>query len=76
MFCNLLQLLLQSVAPSDNYINSKTFEGMGALHLSARCGSLENVGVLLEAGVDADEVTTEATTALFLGDACFCEILD
>ncbi|XP_035421313.1 ankyrin repeat and SOCS box protein 3 [Cygnus atratus] len=58
--------LLIDAAPSDNYINSKTFEGMGALHLSARCGSLESIGVLLEAGVNADEVTTEATTALFL----------
>lgn len=61
--------LFSSVAPSDDYIHSKTFEGMSALHLSARCGSLECVGVLLEAGVDPDQVTTESNTALFLGDA-------
>lgn len=61
--------LFSSVAPSDNYIHSKTFEGMSALHLSARCGSLECVGVLLEAGVDPDQVTTESNTALFLGGA-------
>ncbi|KAF1440284.1 Ankyrin repeat and SOCS box protein 3, partial [Spheniscus demersus] len=58
--------LFSSVAPSDDYINSKTFEGMCALHLSARHGSLESVRVLLEAGADPNEVTTEATTALFL----------
>uniref|UniRef100_A0A8C9L1L2 Ankyrin repeat and SOCS box containing 3 n=1 Tax=Pavo cristatus TaxID=9049 RepID=A0A8C9L1L2_PAVCR len=61
--------LLINAAPSDNYIHSKTFEGMSALHLSARCGSLECVGVLLEAGVDPDQLTTESNTALFLGDA-------
>ncbi|XP_040467705.1 ankyrin repeat and SOCS box protein 3 isoform X1 [Falco naumanni] len=60
-----LRLLLQA-APSDDYINSKTFEGMCALHLSARYGSLESVRVLLEAGADPNEVTTEATTPLFL----------
>ncbi|XP_059684541.1 ankyrin repeat and SOCS box protein 3 isoform X2 [Gavia stellata] len=58
--------LLVRAAPSDDYINSKTFEGMCALHLSARHGSLESVRVLLEAGADPNEVTTEATTALFL----------
>ncbi|KAF1551289.1 Ankyrin repeat and SOCS box protein 3, partial [Eudyptes schlegeli] len=58
--------LLLGAAPSDDYINSKTFEGMCALHLSARHGSLESVRVLLEAGADPNEVTTEATTALFL----------
>ncbi|KFM13700.1 Ankyrin repeat and SOCS box protein 3 [Aptenodytes forsteri] len=58
--------LLLGAAPSDEYINSKTFEGMCALHLSARHGSLESVRVLLEAGADPNEVTTEATTALFL----------
>ncbi|KFQ83404.1 Ankyrin repeat and SOCS box protein 3 [Phoenicopterus ruber ruber] len=58
--------LLVRAAPSDNYINSKTFEGMCALHLSARHGSLESVRVLLEAGADPNEVTTEATTPLFL----------
>jgi len=47
---------------------------MGALHLSARHGSLESVHVLLEAGTDPNEVTTEATTALFLGDTSFLEI--
>ena len=62
------------VAPSDDYINSKTFEGMCALHLSARHGSLESVRVLLEAGADPNEVTTEATTPLFLGDTSFLEI--
>ncbi|KAM6138072.1 ankyrin repeat and SOCS box protein 3 isoform 1-T2 [Phoenicopterus ruber ruber] len=58
--------LLVRAAPSDDYINSKTFEGMCALHLSARHGSLESVRVLLEAGADPNEVTTEATTPLFL----------
>ncbi|XP_048794003.1 ankyrin repeat and SOCS box protein 3 [Lagopus muta] len=58
--------LLINAAPSDDYIHSKTFEGMSALHLSARCGSLECVGVLLEAGVDPDQVTTESNTPLFL----------
>lgn len=47
---------------------------MCALHLSARHGSLESVRVLLEAGADPNEVTTEATTALFLGDTSFLEI--
>ncbi|NWY57319.1 ASB3 protein, partial [Chionis minor] len=60
-----LRLLIRA-APSDDYINSKTFEGMCALHLSACHGSLESVRVLLEAGADPSEVTTEATTALFL----------
>ncbi|NXL84218.1 ASB3 protein, partial [Alectura lathami] len=60
-----LRLLIKA-APSGNYIHSKTFEGMCALHLSARCGALECVGVLLEAGVDPDQVTTESNTALFL----------
>ncbi|KFQ68169.1 Ankyrin repeat and SOCS box protein 3 [Phaethon lepturus] len=59
-----LRLLVRAAA--SDYINSKTFEGMCALHLSARHGSLESVCVLLEAGADPDEVTTEATTALFL----------
>ncbi|NXL00359.1 ASB3 protein, partial [Mesembrinibis cayennensis] len=58
--------LLVRAAPSDDYINSKTFEGICALHLSARHGSLEGIRVLLEAGADPNEVTTEATTALFL----------
>uniref|UniRef100_A0A8D0FUF0 Ankyrin repeat and SOCS box containing 3 n=1 Tax=Strix occidentalis caurina TaxID=311401 RepID=A0A8D0FUF0_STROC len=58
--------LLVRAAPSDGYINSKTFEGMCALHLSARHGSLESVRVLLEAGADPNGVTTEATTPLFL----------
>ncbi|KFV05221.1 Ankyrin repeat and SOCS box protein 3 [Tauraco erythrolophus] len=60
-----LKLLIRA-APSDDYINLKTFEGLCALHLSARYGSLESVRVLLEAGADPNEVTTEATTALFL----------
>ncbi|KAM6432763.1 ankyrin repeat and SOCS box protein 3 [Rhynochetos jubatus] len=58
--------LLVRAAPADNYVNSKTFEGMCALHLSAHLGALESVGILLEAGADPNEVTTEATTALFL----------
>ncbi|KAM9257732.1 ankyrin repeat and SOCS box protein 3 isoform 2-T2 [Cariama cristata] len=58
--------LLVRAAPSDDYINSKTFEGMCALHLSACHGALESVRVLLEAGTDPNEVTTEATTPLFL----------
>ncbi|NWI34919.1 ASB3 protein, partial [Sula dactylatra] len=60
-----LRLLIRA-APSDDYINSKTFEGTSALHLSARHGSLESVRVLLEAGANPNDVTTEATTALFL----------
>lgn len=66
--------VLSFVAPSDDYINSKTFEGLCALHLSARHGSLESIRVLLEAGADPNEVTTEATTPLFLGDTSFLEI--
>ncbi|NXS94511.1 ASB3 protein, partial [Jacana jacana] len=58
--------LLICAASRDDYIHLKTFEGMCALHLSARHGSLESVRVLLEAGADPNEVTTEATTALFL----------
>ncbi|KFZ64899.1 Ankyrin repeat and SOCS box protein 3 [Antrostomus carolinensis] len=58
--------LLVHAAPSVEYVNSKTFEGLCALHLSARHGSLESVRVLQEAGADLNEVTTEATTALFL----------
>lgn len=49
---------------------------MCALHLSALHGSLESIRVLLEAGADPNEVTTEATTALFLGDMSFLEILE
>ncbi|XP_010135047.1 PREDICTED: ankyrin repeat and SOCS box protein 3-like [Buceros rhinoceros silvestris] len=60
-----LRLLLRA-APSEEYINSRTFEGLGALHLSARRGSLESIRVLLEAGADPNEVTIEATTPLFL----------
>ncbi|NXJ93323.1 ASB3 protein, partial [Corythaixoides concolor] len=60
-----LRLLIRA-APSDDYINSKTFEGLCALHLSARHGFFESVRVLLEAGADPNEVTTDATTALFL----------
>ncbi|NXU47215.1 ASB3 protein, partial [Turnix velox] len=60
-----LQLLIRA-ARSKDCLNSKTFEGMCALHLSARHGSLESLRVLLEAGADPNEVTTEATTALFL----------
>ncbi|NXT78852.1 ASB3 protein, partial [Zapornia atra] len=60
-----LRLLIHA-APSEDYIHLKTFEGMCALHLSARHGSLESLRALLEAGVDLNEVTTEATTALFL----------
>ncbi|KAM9271646.1 ankyrin repeat and SOCS box protein 3 isoform 1-T1 [Morus bassanus] len=60
-----LRLLIRA-APSDDYINSKTFEGTSALHLSARHGSLESIRVLLEAGANPNEVTTEATTVLFL----------
>ncbi|NWR56502.1 ASB3 protein, partial [Bucorvus abyssinicus] len=60
-----LRLLLRA-APSEEYINSRTFEGLGTLHLSARHGSLESIRVLLEAGADPNEVTIEATTPLFL----------
>lgn len=66
--------LFSFVAPSEEYINSRTFEGLGALHLSARRGSLESVRVLLEAGADPNEVTIEATTPLFLGDTSFLDI--
>ncbi|NXN97510.1 ASB3 protein, partial [Rhinopomastus cyanomelas] len=58
--------LLVRAAPSDDYINSKTFEGLCALHLSARHGSLECIRILLEAGADPNEFNTEATTPLFL----------
>ncbi|XP_025930163.1 ankyrin repeat and SOCS box protein 3-like [Apteryx rowi] len=61
-----LKLLIRA-APSDNYIKSETFEGMCALHLSASHGCVESVSILLEAGADPNEVTTEATTPLFLG---------
>ncbi|XP_071596534.1 ankyrin repeat and SOCS box protein 3 isoform X2 [Heliangelus exortis] len=60
-----LRLLIHA-APSDDYINSKTFEGNSALHLSACHGSFESVCILLEAGADPNKVTNEATTALFL----------
>nr|XP_013805316.1 PREDICTED: ankyrin repeat and SOCS box protein 3 isoform X2 [Apteryx mantelli mantelli] len=60
-----LKLLIRA-APSDNYIKSETFEGMCALHLSASHGCVESVSILLEAGADPNEVTTEATTPLFL----------
>ncbi|KFP70703.1 PREDICTED: ankyrin repeat and SOCS box protein 3-like [Acanthisitta chloris] len=58
--------LLIDAAPSDDYIHSRTFEGLCALHLSARHGSVECLHVLLEAGADLNNVTTEATTPLFL----------
>ncbi|NXD73768.1 ASB3 protein, partial [Eolophus roseicapillus] len=58
--------LLVRAAPSDDYVNSKTFEGMSALHLAARRGSLESIRVLVEAGADPNDVTTERTTPLFL----------
>ncbi|XP_054035996.1 ankyrin repeat and SOCS box protein 3 isoform X2 [Dryobates pubescens] len=58
--------VLIGAASSVDYINSKTFEGLCALHLSARHGSLESLHVLLESGADPNEVTTEATTPLFL----------
>ncbi|NXY47197.1 ASB3 protein, partial [Ceuthmochares aereus] len=58
--------VLVHTASSDDYINSKTFDGLCALHLSARHGSLESLRVLLEAGADPNQVTTEETTALFL----------
>ncbi|XP_030345975.1 ankyrin repeat and SOCS box protein 3 [Strigops habroptila] len=58
--------LLVRAAPSDDYVNSKTFEGMSALHLAARRGSLESIRVLLEAGADPNDITTERTTPLFL----------
>ncbi|XP_064365833.1 ankyrin repeat and SOCS box protein 3 isoform X3 [Dromaius novaehollandiae] len=60
-----LKLLIHA-APSDNYVKSETFEGMCALHLSASHGCVESVSILLEAGADPNEVTTEATTPLFL----------
>ncbi|NXK87551.1 ASB3 protein, partial [Formicarius rufipectus] len=60
-----LRLLLRA-APSEDYIHSRTFEGLCALHLSARHGSLECLRVLLEAGADLNDVTTDATTPLFL----------
>ncbi|NXF04265.1 ASB3 protein, partial [Smithornis capensis] len=58
--------LLINAAPSDGYIHLRTFEGLCALHLSARRGSLECLRVLLEAGADLNDVTTDATTTLFL----------
>ncbi|XP_051470767.1 ankyrin repeat and SOCS box protein 3 isoform X1 [Apus apus] len=58
--------VLVRAAPSEDYINSKTFEGNCPLHLSACHGSLDSVRVLLEAGADPNEVNTEATTTLFL----------
>ncbi|NWR72733.1 ASB3 protein, partial [Centropus unirufus] len=58
--------VLVHAASSDDYINSKTFDGMCALHLSACHGSLESLRVLLEAGADPNQVTIEETTALFL----------
>ncbi|NXP78360.1 ASB3 protein, partial [Ramphastos sulfuratus] len=60
-----LRVLIRA-ASSVDYISSKTFEGLCALHLSARHGSLESLHILLEAGADSNEVTTEATTPLFL----------
>ncbi|XP_050170873.1 ankyrin repeat and SOCS box protein 3 isoform X2 [Myiozetetes cayanensis] len=53
-------------APSADYIHSRTFEGLCALHLSARHGALDCLRVLLEAGADLNDVTTDATTPLFL----------
>lgn len=55
-------------------MNSKTFEGMSALHLAARRGSVESISVLLEAGADPNDITMERTTPLFLGDTSFLEI--
>ncbi|NWR83020.1 ASB3 protein, partial [Furnarius figulus] len=60
-----LRLLIHA-APSDDYIHLRTFEGLCALHVSARHGSLECLRVLLEAGADLNDVTTDATTPLFL----------
>ncbi|NXD10516.1 ASB3 protein, partial [Nothocercus nigrocapillus] len=60
-----LRLLIRA-APSERYLQAETFEGMCALHLSAGHGCAESVGALLGAGADPNEVTTEATTPLFL----------
>ncbi|NWW70444.1 ASB3 protein, partial [Climacteris rufus] len=59
--------LLIDTAPADDYLHSRTFEGLCAVHLSARHGSVGCLRVLLEAGADLNNVTTEsATTPLFL----------
>lgn len=47
---------------------------MTPLHLAAYYGSLEGVRILLEAGARPNEITTDETTTLFLGDTSFPEI--
>ncbi|XP_012582889.1 PREDICTED: ankyrin repeat and SOCS box protein 3 isoform X2 [Condylura cristata] len=51
---------------SENYIKTKTFEGLSALHLAASQGHWKIVQILLEAGADPNETTLEETTPLFL----------
>ncbi|NWJ10085.1 ASB3 protein, partial [Crypturellus undulatus] len=60
-----LKLLIRA-APSEKYLQAKTFEAMSALHLSVSHGCAESVSTLLGAGADPNEVTAEESTPLFL----------
>ncbi|XP_006873616.1 PREDICTED: ankyrin repeat and SOCS box protein 3 [Chrysochloris asiatica] len=60
-----LRLLIHSDS-SENYIKTKTFEGLCALHLAASQGHWKIIQILLEAGADPNATTSEKTTPLFL----------
>ncbi|XP_045150135.1 ankyrin repeat and SOCS box protein 3 isoform X1 [Echinops telfairi] len=60
-----LQLLIHADS-SENYINTKTFEGFSAIHLAASQGHWKVIQILLKAGADPNASTLEETTPLFL----------
>lgn len=60
-----------STDSSENYIKTKTFEGLCALHLAVSQGHWKITQILLEAGADPNVTTLEETTPLFLGDVCY-----
>ncbi|XP_051684962.1 ankyrin repeat and SOCS box protein 3 isoform X3 [Oryctolagus cuniculus] len=60
-----LQMLIHADS-SENYIQTKTFEGFCALHLAASQGHWKIVQILIEAGADPNATTLEETTPLFL----------
>ncbi|KAM5292626.1 ankyrin repeat and SOCS box protein 3 [Ctenodactylus gundi] len=60
-----LQILIHADS-SKNYIKTKTFEGLCALHLAASQGHWKIAQILLDAGADPNTTTLEETTPLFL----------
>ncbi|XP_029414483.1 ankyrin repeat and SOCS box protein 3 isoform X1 [Nannospalax galili] len=60
-----LQMLIHADS-SENYIQTKTFEGFSALHLAASQGHWKIAQILLEAGADPNATTLEENTPLFV----------